>query len=329
MRMTADAFRAWSLDQWCEHVRSLGVNSLTAWASTDRNAYNHARILGIQRQVADRLGWLPKLVNGGLAHLDEDDIAQRFRARGVQTLTDMWKTGQPWCERLRAAGRLEAMAARLGIAYTNEFHPADIDYYLKRCRDAGYFEAWCVLDRVAVWAARKHQLLAQVSHRAVHRPERFDTAGGSCGSLAELAVCRLLEANGIEFATEPHYPMQGGRGSPLRADLYLPGIDAWIEVWACELDDDSRRWTDYRRRRRLKTALCRTAGLRLIGIEGNLLHRKGVTAVLEHAVSALRAAGLLLPVVPEARQALALQRAGEMGGDGPGGGNEVGVVDEV
>lgn len=49
-------------------------------------------------------------------------------------MTDMWRRAQPWCEKLRRAGRLESVAGLLGISCVNEFHPSDdVEYYVARC----------------------------------------------------------------------------------------------------------------------------------------------------------------------------------------------------
>jgi hypothetical protein len=167
----------------------------------------------VQRDVARALGWLPRLEPGELEHMTDAQAAARFRTLDVASMTDMWRRAQPWCEKLRRAGRLESVAALLGISYVNEFHPSDdVNYYLERCARVGDFKAWCTLDRVAAQMARQHGLMPEVRRRAPKRPaEGYLTSGGYCASLAELAVARLLEANGVEFRTQVDYQCRGVR----------------------------------------------------------------------------------------------------------------------
>ncbi|MHB1241668.1 MAG: hypothetical protein ACYC18_14395, partial [Gammaproteobacteria bacterium] len=204
MRMRSADYRRWTIEDWCTHVRSLEVKTLSDWAEAARGSYNRAVTLGYQRDVARKLGWLPKVEDGGLGALTDDEFVERFRAKGVQSMTDMWKSAQHWCELLRRAGRLEAVAERLGCGYVSEFHPADdLDYYLERCRRVGDLTAWAQVDRNAAAAARKHGLMEELRRCAPRRPRRgYPSAGGYCRSLPELAVARLLEANSVTFVTQ-------------------------------------------------------------------------------------------------------------------------------
>ncbi|HEY9199654.1 MAG TPA: hypothetical protein VIR60_09825, partial [Gammaproteobacteria bacterium] len=134
MKISSAEYRKWSIDDWCAHVRRLNVTTLSAWAAAARSSYNHAVTLGCQREVARALGWLPRLDNGELALLDDDEFIRRFQDKGVGSITDMWKVAQHWCEYLRREGRLEGIANALGFGYLVEWHPPDIDYYIERCR---------------------------------------------------------------------------------------------------------------------------------------------------------------------------------------------------
>lgn len=307
MRVPASVYREWTMEQWCDHVRELGVNSLTEWAASSRSSYNRAATLGLQRQVATRLGWKPKLENGGLKAMTDDEFVQGFREKGVKNLTDMWKSAQHWCELLRREGRLKRVAERLGCGYVLEFHPSDLEYYLERCRRVGDFTAWAQLDRNAADAARRNGLMEEVRKHAPKRPPQgYPTAGGFCKSLPELAVARLLEANEIEFVSEVQYPFTFPRGRRHRSksDFYLTKFGAFVEVWSAPLEDTSPHFEMYLIRRRLKTELCRRLNLRLLHIEGSLLFRPGPEAFLEHVGAVLSDVGIVVNVKIDPWQAL-------------------------
>lgn len=224
MRIRFEEYRRWNIEQWCGHVRSLNVSTLSQWAFKARGSYNIAVTLGYQRQFARNLGWLPKLEPGEMQRLSDDDFAERFRAMGAKSVTDMWKGAQHYCEFLRQASRLERVAALLGFGYVTEWRPNELEYYLERCRRVGDFTVWSLLDKNAVISARKFGLLAEVRKLAPKRPAKgYPTRGGPCQSLPELAVARLLEANGIEFLTQMAYPFTFPRGyrHPCRGDFYL------------------------------------------------------------------------------------------------------------
>ena len=61
MRTSSKDYRNWTLTDWCEHVKSLGVKTLTEWSIASASSYNHAVALGRQRDIARKLGWLPPL----------------------------------------------------------------------------------------------------------------------------------------------------------------------------------------------------------------------------------------------------------------------------
>jgi len=271
MKRSSSEYRSWSLDDWCEIVRSLNVDSLTAWANASRSTYNRAVALGHQREIARRLGWLPRLENGEMEKLTDDEFVIRFRERGVESITDMWRCAQHWCEFLRREGRLEGVAERLGFGYVIERPPADLDYYLERCKRIGDLAAWCRLDKTAAEAARKHGLMEELRKLAPQRPNAgYPSKGGPCRSLPELAVARLLEANAVGFVTQFQYPFTFPRGNRRHSesDFYLTEEGAFVEVWSVTLDEESSFWTEYLVRRRFKTEMCRKLNLRLIGIEG-------------------------------------------------------------
>ena len=320
MRVSSTEYRAWTLEAWCAHVRALGVSTLSDWAQVSRSSYNHAVTLGRQREVARKLGWLPKLEKDEMESMSDDEFLDRFRAKGVRNITDMWRSAQHYCEFLRREGRLEALANRLGFGYLLEFHPSDdVEYYVERCRRAGDFTVWCLLDRRAAEAARKHGLIRQVRERSPNRPRRgYPSQGGYCKSLAELAVARLLEANAEPFITGLDYPFTFPRGTRQRckADFFLAGFGAYVEVWAVFPDDTSTFWDEYQLRRRFKVAACRQMNLRLLHVEGQILFQHGAEAYLRHVAAVLSAAGLRLNVDLDSWSALAPQYAEQVVSNG-------------
>lgn len=321
MRITTDEYRTWDLQRWITHARELGVSSISEWARVSEYTYRVALVLGVHRKVAAALGWRCKIENGGIQRMSDEEFAARFRALGVRTITDMWRSQQPWCQFLRQEGRLQRVAALLGIEYVNKFHPADLSYYVDRCRAAGYFDAWCQLDRNAVWAARKHGLLDEVRQRCPRRPDDgFITRGGRCTSLPELAVARLLEYNRIPFVTEPEYPfhLSARRYHLCRADFLLTLHDVWVEVWSTPLEAKQIHWLRYPEKRRAKVQRCYEFGLRLVEIEGRLLFTRRVPGYLAYLRETFRAAGIPIRVIPEPRQALALEGPRDMAGNGAG-----------
>lgn len=333
MRITSATYRGWSVAQWCDHVQSLNIHSLTEWANISPYAYRQAVALGIHRQVADVAGWSPRVENGALVHMSDAEFAVRFRRLRVGTMTDMWKRQQPWTQFLRSQGRLEDVAAMLGIAYVNEFHPIDVDYYVQRCMDVGYFEAWCQVDRIAAETARRHGLLAEVRNRCPGRPaDGFTTRGGRCHSLPELALARLLEYNDEPFLTEPSYPfhLSTRRYHLCRADFQLHRRNGLrVEVWATTQNDTSRRWTRYLARRQDKVQRCAELGLALLEVEGRNLFRLRVEGYLNYLVERLASVGVAITTLPEPRQALALEGPAQKAGDGLGSLGQVDVIDQV
>lgn len=300
MRISSAQYRDWSIEDWCAHVRSLNVTTLSTWASAARSSYNHATTLGCQRDVARALGWLPKLDNGEMERLTDEDFIERFRDKGVESIGDMWRAAQHWCEYLRREGRLEGIAAALGFGYRMEWHPPELEYYLERCQRVGDFTAWGQLDRNAAAAARKFGLMEELRKRAPKRPRRgYPTAGGYCRSLPELALARLLEANGIAFVTQLDYPYTFPRGKRhhSKCDFYLIEFGAFVEVWSVSSDEGGAHWEQYQVRRAFKTSMCRKLNLRLIEIEGQLLFRPGPEAYMQHVIAVLDSAGLELSIV--------------------------------
>lgn len=319
MRISSAQYRDWSIEDWCAHVRSLNVTTLSTWASAARSSYNHATTLGCQRDVARALRWLPKLDNGELERLDDEEFVKRFREKGVRSISDMWRAAQHWCEYLRRKGRLERIASELGFGYQMEWHPPKIEYYLERCRRVGDLTAWCQLDRNAAAAARKFGLMKELRMRAPKRPRRgYPTAGGYCRSLPELALARLLEANSIAFVTQLDYPYTFPRGKRhhSKCDFYLIEFGAYVEVWSVYEDDKDAHWEQYQVRRNFKTAMCSKLNLRLLHIEGQIMFRQGIDAYLQHAGAVLGAAGLMIPNGLDKVAALAPQYVPQIGGKG-------------
>jgi len=320
MRRSSSEYRDWSLEEWCAHVRYLGVTSLSEWAVKSRSTYNRALILGLQRDVASALGWLPKIENGGLMAMTDEEFVERFMSKGVRSITDMWKAAQHWCELLRREGRLETVAAMLGLSYTNEFHPPDdLSYYLERCNRVGDVTAWAQLDRNAADAARRNGLIEQVRELAPKRPRRgYLSSGGYCQSLPELALTRVLEANGHEYVTQMPYPFTFPRGKrhSCKSDTYVTKFGAYIEVWSAPETDTSPHFVDYLIRRRFKTDMCARLNLRLLHIEGVILFTVGVEAYIEHVHAVLTDAGLSLSARIDPWAALAAPEPCEEAGDG-------------
>lgn len=309
MRIPASVYRQWTLEQWCDHVRELGVTSLSQWATSSRSSYNRAATLGLQREVAARLGWKPKLENGGLRSMTDDDFVAGFRAKGVRTISDMWRGAQHWCELLRTQGRFDAVANRLGCRYVNQSHPVDdVSYYLERCRRAGDLAAWAQLDRNAAEAARRNGLMDEIKKLAPKRPAKgYPSAGGYCRSLPELAVARLLEANEVKFVTQLPYPFTFPRGKRhlSKADMYLTEVGAYVEIWTVPISDTSAHFESYVVRRRFKTDMCERLNLRLLSIESQILFRVDVEAYLAHASAVLESIGVKLAVQLDPFSALA------------------------
>lgn len=296
MRRSSKQYREWSLEQWCDHVASLDVTSLTEWAKASSSSYNHAVTLGCQRSVAKRLGWIPKIENGGVKAMSDDAFVEGFRKKGVKNHTEMWKSAQHWCELLRREGRLERVAEQLGCGCIVQFHPKDdLEYYLDRCRRAGDISVWALLDRHAAEAARRNGLMDQLRKCAPKRPQHgYPTVGGFCQSMPELAVARLLEANAIEFVTQLAYPFTfpRGRRHSCKSDFYLTRFGAYVEVWSVSMEDSSPYFESYVVRRRFKMETCQRLNLRLLNIEGRLLFRPGPEVFLEHVAAVLSDAGI-------------------------------------
>jgi len=320
MRTSSKEYRNWTLDDWCEHVRSLKVSSLSEWAQASRSSYSHAVVLGCQRDVARSLGWLPKLEPGEMLRMCDEEFAERFRSKGAKSMTDLWRGKPHWCEFLRREGRLERVAALLGFGYVQEWHPADdVSYYVERCERIGDFTAWCQLDKNASEAARKHGLLKEVKKQAPKRPKKgYPTAGGFCISLPELGLARFLEANDESFVTPMDYPFTFPRGRRHRckADFYLTGFGAYVEVWSAFPDDDSPYWESYQVRRRFKTDMCERLNLRLLHVEGQILFRYGPEAYIAHIREVMAAAGLKLDSSLDRRALLNPKYASKVIGDG-------------
>ncbi len=319
MKISSAQYRNWSIDEWCAFVRALDVTTLTGWATTARSSYNHAVTLGCQRDVARALGWLPKLDNGEMERLTDEEFIQRFRDKSVESIGDMWRAAQHWCEYLRREGRLEGIAAALGFGYRMEWHPPELEYYLERCQRVGDFTAWGQLDRNAAAAARKFGLMEELRKRAPKRPRRgYPTAGGYCRSLPELALARLLEANGIAFVTQLDYPYTFPRGKRhhSKCDFYLIEFGAFVEVWSVSSDEGGAHWEQYQVRRAFKTSMCRKLNLRLIEIEGQLLFRPGPEAYMQHVMAVLENAGLELGIVLDRRSILNPQYRPKVCADG-------------
>lgn len=298
-KISSEEYRSWSIKRWCRHVESLAVSSLSRWAEKSRSSYNHAVTLGVQRRVARELGWLPKLEKGEMARMTDCEFAMRFQAKGVQSMTDLWKSAQHWCEFLRREGRLEKVAEMLGFGYVQESHPNDLDYYLERCERIGDLTAWRFIDKNAAEAARKFGLMKAIERRAPRRPKQgYPSSGGYCRSLPELAVARLLEANDIPFVTQLDYPFTFPRGlsHKSKCDFYLTESGAFLEVWSVELDEQDLHWEQYLVRRRFKTATCERLNLRLLNIEGQLLFRSNIEVYLAHVAAVLEDVGVHVPV---------------------------------
>lgn len=308
MRVSSAHYRNWTLDDWCEHVRSLHVNTLTEWSRKSRSTYNRAVVLGCQRDIARRLGWLPKLDKGEMESMHDNEYLERFRKKGVHSISDMWRSAPHWCEYLRREGRLERIAKQLGFGYAIEWHPRDdIEYYLEHCKRIGDFKVWCQLDKNAADAARKHGLIHKVRDLAPRAPSKgYLTAGGFCRSLPELAVARLLEANGESFTASMDYPFTFPRGKKMRCkgDFYLTGFGAYLEVWSIYPDDESPFWESYQVRRRFKIDMCRRLNLRLLNVEGQILFRQGPEAYVAHIKEVLSLAGLKLKIDLDRRSVL-------------------------
>lgn len=319
MKISSAEYRNWSIDDWCAHVRALDVTTLTGWATTARSSYNHAVTLGCQREVARELGWLPKLDTGEMERLSDEEFVKRFRDKGVESISNMWQAAQHWCEYLRREGRLERIATELGFGYRMEWHPPELEYYLERCRRVGDLTAWCQLDRNAAAAARKFGLMGELRKQAPKRPRRgYTTAGGYCRSLPELALARLLEANGIAFVTQLDYPYTFPRGKRhhSKCDFYLIEFGAYVEVWSVASDEKDAYWEQYQIRRGFKTAMCRKLNMRLLDIEGLILFRQGIDVYLRHAGTVLSEAGLVLSNGLDKVSALAPQYVPKIGGKG-------------
>lgn len=307
MKISSAKYRSWSVEDWCKHVRSLNVMTLSGWAMTARSSYNHAVTLGVQRKVARALEWLPRLDNGEKEQMNDDEFVHQFREKGVQSLTDMWRTAQHWCEFLRREGRLESVAKQLGFGYVVEWHPPELDYYLKRCREVGDLTAWCQIDRNAADAARRNGFMDELRKQAPKRSSKgYPTAGGKCMSLPELAVARLLEANGIAFVTQFQYPFTFPRGKRhhSKCDFYLVEFGAFIEVWSVPEDEADAHWEQYQVRRRFKTAMCEKLNMRVINIEGQILFRHRIDVFLRHVMAVLAEAGLDLKTCLDGHAAL-------------------------
>lgn len=308
-RISAEEYRARSLDDWCAAVLQLGAVSLTDWAEKSRTSYNAARLLGVHRAVAERQGWDSKLPNGALDLMSDDEYAALFRDRGAKTASDLWAINNAWCRLLSRQGRLTHVRDLVGATYSNERHASDAEYYIERCRQFDFYEAWLCADRTAAATARRHGVLAAVKAAVKHRPFRFGTSGGLVRSVSELVLARLLERSGCEFLCEPDYPFMtpGRHYHPMAADFLLPG-GWWVEVWALPPDAIPRRDADYRylSRRREKVALCRKHRLRLISVEGHLLHRASLQLYVRHCAIALKAAADLVVGDVEPRHLLSL-----------------------
>lgn len=80
MRISSKEYRSWTLEQWCQHVESLGVSTLTQWSVAARSPYNHAVTLGLQRDIARALGWLPPLAQGEMKTMSDERPNGRRKA---------------------------------------------------------------------------------------------------------------------------------------------------------------------------------------------------------------------------------------------------------
>ena len=275
-RRSAETYRNWTIDEWCDHVRKTGVQSLAQWAERSRSSYNHALALGVQRTVADALGWHSKPPNGAMRRWTNEDFAQKFRRYQVHTITDMQLANNAWCTFLRREGRFAAVRKLLNVDYVTERHEPTVEYFVARARRFDFFEGWCCAERCVAGTARRLGLFVSVRDRCPRRKTRwFNTTGGCVHSLPELVVARLLEANSVVFETEPAYPfhVEGRRIHPARADFYLPKFDLWIEIWGMRFRDQSARGRVYRRRRIHKVGMCNKIGIRLVGVDGWQLFR--------------------------------------------------------
>jgi len=311
-RISGDSYRARSIDEWCDEVRALGARSLTEWAARSRYGYNVANSLGIQRVVAERLGWRSKLPNGGMSALSNEEAAERFIRRGAKTASDLWRINSPLCIALQRQGRLDAVRELVRARYVTERHRSDLAYYLDRARGWSCFEVWVCADRIAAATARRHGLLDEVKAACPPRPARFSTEGGLVRSLPELVVARLLERSRVRFVVEPEYPFPPVNPRPghrLRADFGLAGGQL-VEVWNTHPHLGPRVSTErgryYLDRRRLKTRLSGERGLRVLGVEGWILYQHGLECFVAHVRLALQSAAPHLVHDVEARELLSV-----------------------
>ncbi len=237
------------------------------------------------------LRWSSKLPNGTLATLPPEDFARRFVARGAKTPSDMWRINNAWCKVLKRQGHFDTVRQLIQVEYVSRRHTPTLEYFLEQCRRYDFVEAWTCADRVAAATARRLGLTEALRQQCRQRPAAFVTRGGSVTSLAALVVARLLEHSDVPFATEPVYPFKtpGARMHSQRGDFLLPD-NLWVEVWM-HANHDAPRWPRARRyllRRKLKTRLCKRHDLRLVSIEGSLLHRSSLAVFVEHCAIVLK-----------------------------------------
>lgn len=311
-RTPSDVYRHRSLDEWVHAVGSTGATSLTHWATVSRTSYNAARVLGLHRHIASALRWNSKLPNGALATLTPEDFARRFLAHGVKTPSDMWRVNNAWCKVLKRQGHFDTVRQLIQVEYVIRRHTPTLEYFLQQCRQFDFFEAWTCADRVAAATARRLGLTDAIRQQCRRRPAAFVTRGGPVTSLAALVVARLLEHNDIHFATEPVYPFKtlGARMHSQRGDFLLPG-NLWLEIWM-HANNDAPRWPRTRRyllRRKLKTRLCKRHDLRLVSIEGSLLHRSSLAVFVEHCAIVLKHTATHVVTDIEPRDLLAIECA--------------------
>lgn len=309
-RIRSETYRRWSIDEWCDFVRPLGVDSLTGWAAVDGASYRRAVALGLHRRIAERLGWKCRLADGAPETLSDEEFARLFREKGVRTASDVWSVNCAWASLLSRQNRLGRVLELAGARRQLSRHEDDVEYFLRRCRRYDFFEAWTCAERTVAAIARARGLMEEVRRRSRRRPTRFTTHGGPVRSLGELVVARALELNGIPFKTEPLYPMPGAsgrRGRPMRAD-FLIGTSTLAEVWGIApfRGGRSQRERNYALRRAAKRDLCARHGLRLVSIEGWLLHTHGLEVFLHHVALALQdaAPGLVVDIEPQVFLAL-------------------------
>lgn len=314
-RIRSAEYFSWGLAQWCAFVRALDVDSLTAWAMAHRSSYNHARALQRHRDVAEALHWHVRLADGEPDRLSDEEYASRFQALGARTAADLWSINNDWARRLSREGRLNRVRELLGIDPPTR-HTPDVGYFLERCAQYDFFEAWTLVARSEASTARRLGLLPAIRANAQRRPAVFDTAGGPVKSFPELITARLLESARVPFRTQPVYPLPSRplRGRPPAGDFAL-GDARWIEIWG--IGDLTGTLTDrqreYLERRRKKVRLATDLGLLLVGLEGTLLYRGGFDVYVDHVWRALELTAKPGEGAVEPRKLVGLERLSDKG----------------